>query len=215
MVQRPEMELPTSPGPVTPQQVELVAWLLNTEAPSGIEMSCIGAAAREARTLLGRDPASGEVLATDPPCKWAGALVYFVMLEQLGVCFKRSGGNKPGRGHGIRHALEVFGHVSPGDARVAEDVRNRFAHDYSLRGEGQDSRRYAVHDLPGEPFVSPIRDGHAVSLLHLAEVSEVALGQVRDAARTGDLEVHHRGGLERVVERFVMIFLDDLPERSA
>jgi hypothetical protein len=209
---RPALQLRRETGFVIADEIQVVYWLLNTEAPSGVEMTCIGAAAREARTLVGRDATSGELRDRSVASTWAGALVYLVLLEQLGSCFSPGRAGPPTRGGGIRDALEWFADVSTDDALAVKTLRDRFAHDYSLQGPHPRSRRFTVHDLSDQPLVGSIQDGYSISLVRLAEVAEKALAVVSDLVGAHDLRVHHQGGLERVVQRFTMVFINDQPK---
>jgi hypothetical protein len=200
-------ELSNRAGPVSGPELPIVQALLSTVVePNATGMTCIGAAAREARILVGRNPESGCVMEPEHQKTWAGALVYFVLLEQLGSCFKPSGSAVPTQS-ALKNALIWFADVTGSDAAVVYNLRNRFAHDYSLDSPKPGRARYIVHAQEARPFVEHVRNSdYSVSLIGLARAAEMALAKVRSLAERGQLEIHHPGGLGRVLQRFTARF---------
>lgn len=109
------------------------------------QVSSFRAALREARTLTDRDPETGErkKRRRNPPTEWSGALMYLVLLEQIGKVLrpdgrralpKRRAGKKLPKEQYIARTLRYFGEqwVAPKERGVLVALRNGFAHDFGL-----------------------------------------------------------------------------------
>ena len=160
--------------PYEPAAPEFVAWLLDTGVvwQVGDRVSTISAAIREARALTGRNPATG----VEPPgnehrATWAGALVWFIVLEQLGTCFRPSCADDRSCGDEIVCALVWFADVDWSVAIELAALRDRFAHDYSLEHPRR-SRRYRLTARTDAPLLKRHNQRPEVSLYQLAETAE-------------------------------------------
>ena len=99
-----------------------------------------------------------------------------------------------------------FGAVEHEVAAKLQDLRNRFAHDYSLEPP-KGGERFVLHGEPGPLYVR--KKGRPwVSLFTLAETAEQVVAEAKRLAVDGELGVHHIGGLDRVEARFTMQFGD-------
>jgi hypothetical protein len=83
-----------------PVPVELVMDLLDTSRIDEQRVSCMAAALREARQLVGRNQATGRHEKDMEDVSWSGALVYLIFAEQIGSCFHpiRPGVEPPEKG---------------------------------------------------------------------------------------------------------------------
>lgn len=194
---------------MTPDSIRRALWLLDTADPEPSALrSNIATAVREARQLVGRDPVTGEAPDPNPHAmSWAGALVWFVFIEQIGQCFRLVGTTTPSDSNGkMRSVLESFGGLSSDEASSVVKLRHRFAHDYSL-APPDGPRRFQLDD--GPHLVISHGDLTVVSLPMLTEVCEAVLRGLRKSVSSGRVEVAHRGGIDRVVARFTMTYYSE------
>ncbi len=90
---------------------------------------------RDARLITNRNVETGVVTfktrAPLSPANWGGAIIYLIVLELIGTCFKKvdklNSGSNP-----IYEALCCFSDLSDGEARAIESLRHSFAHNYGL-----------------------------------------------------------------------------------
>ena len=188
---------------------DFVERLLDTDFDPhvGDEVSTIAAAIREARNLTGRDDKTG--IEADPNrhrATWAGALVWFIVLEQLATCFKPADDPKPDDDHDdlIACALQWFADVRFDTAIKLDKLRNRFAHDYSLETP-DGSKRYRL-GVTG-PLLKDDNRRPRVSLYELANKAEQALSRVRELADDDNLVL--RLPIETIQRRFTMTLEED------
>jgi hypothetical protein len=90
---------------------------------------------RDARLITNRNVDTGEVTfkiqAALMPNNWAGTIVYLILLELIGTCFKKQ--NTPNSNdNAIYSALIYFSSLSQNEARAIESLRHSFAHNYGL-----------------------------------------------------------------------------------
>lgn len=138
------------------------------EGETETAVSCFRAALREARTLTQRDPDTGKVEVVDceccnhPPTDWAGALMYLVLLEQIGKVLrppnrrarpKRRAGRTVAKEQDITRALRYFGPdlTTPPERDVLVALRNGFAHDFGLTHTMGPSSRWHKFVLIASP----------------------------------------------------------------
>jgi hypothetical protein len=203
---------------MTDEDIQSALRLLDPSEPTpsgpgpdaGVSMSCVAAAVREARALVGRDPYTGE----SPPdngntLTWAGAHVWFVFFEQVGSIFQRA---EPPDGVlnesvATKRALRCFSEVSGGDIEVLVDLRNRLAHDWSLTPPSKTMQPYYHFRLDDGPdLVHSNGDERRVSLVQLAELGDEVLANLWEKIADGKVVVVHPGGIEGALQRFTMRF---------
>jgi hypothetical protein len=189
----------------------LDAHLLSDEALR----SCIAAALREARVLVGRDAASGHVIEPSHGMTWAGALMYLVYCEQIGSCFHLVGEPRSKK-EPLRTALKQFGKFADRDAVSLTSLRNRLAHDFTLAVPAKNGRAgysFVLHGSADEPVVGVFKDAVFVGLPAFAHRVETTFQlQLLTALEDGRLGCHHAGGLQGVRRRFYMgIVTPDTP----
>jgi hypothetical protein len=188
-----------------PVSADVVMELLDTHSVNESRISCIAAALRESRQLVGRNPASGRLERPNEGGTWSGALVYLIFAEQMGSCFHPiTPGKKTPKQGGLRHGLRWFGGFTKSEAHLLAELRNRLAHDFTLRGEDEDEG--TVFTLSGrsvEPVIEKLSDGFVhVGLPALAIRIEQLHLAVLLAADESRLGCHHPGGIDGVVRRF-------------
>lgn len=183
---------------------DLIA-LIDTNSPSQTgPMSCMAAALREARILVGRDPVSGRLMAPRNGMTWAGALVYLIFAEQIGSCFGPLHLRRHPRGEHLKNALNWFGGFDKGDAETLAHLRHRLAHDYTLIAPNS-ILSFALTGSSQEPVVKRLAGNIAViGLPALAIRIEHLHLRVALDADAGTLCCHHPGGIAAVNERFWM-----------
>ena len=97
--------------------------------------SCLAAAIRDARKFANRDIDSGEVTFENDaplfPNAWPTALLYLIILEQIGTCFINKQKEKV-YGNSIYKALKYFSDLPTDKAHALESLRHSFAHSYGL-----------------------------------------------------------------------------------
>lgn len=183
--------------------------LLDTYDSQEPTRSCIATAVREARALVGRDAATGKAPDdNDHEMTWAGALVWFVFLEQVGQIFSPiDPGTGPEKENEIQKSLRWFGDVDDASAKVLAELRNRFAHDYALAPPEElvsGIPRYRLDDGPDLVLIAG--DLRTVSLPQFTETCENVHAQLWEGIAKGEVAVIHPGGLERAFGRFTMTF---------
>lgn len=96
--------------------------------------SCMTRALIDARIISGRNPTTGEIsypfAAPLTPDSWGSALLYLILLEQIGACFKTK--NDSFKGNPIYKALKYFANIPDKECSAIEALRHSFAHSYSL-----------------------------------------------------------------------------------
>lgn len=193
---------------VSGPDVATVKQLLDTRLePGQVIVSSIAAAHREARNLVGRDPATGDIVAPEHGQTWAGALVYLIFCEQIGSCFSLEGEPRM-KSHDLQSALMQFADFEPHDALDLTRLRNRLAHDYTLIEPARGSRpgeAFALHGSAHEPVVRRMSAGILIGLPALAIRIERTFCPAIDSALAGHrLVCHHPGGVAGVVRRSQM-----------
>lgn len=169
------MAQPSSANPgseaIDPSDVLTVAKLLNPRlVPGQNPVSCIAAALREARTIVGRDEASGTLVNVARGVAWAGALTYLIFCEQIGSCFHLVGQRTPRKGH-LRRALAQFGGFVDADAIILVRLRNHLSHNFTIVQQpvnGKPGYSFALHGSADEPVVRDMGGVYAVGLPALA-----------------------------------------------
>jgi len=99
--------------------------------------SSLAAALRDARTIANRDVVTGKVTLENEephyPNSWASALLYFIVLDQIGTCFvNRAKKFNNYQGFEIYKALKHFSDLSDKEAYALESLRHAFSHNYGL-----------------------------------------------------------------------------------
>jgi hypothetical protein len=203
-------------------------FLLNTD--DGVtRASCFKAAVREARGLTRRDEHTGEHRdAAGDPC-WSGALMYLVVLEQLGNVLRPKGATTQTGQAGVLEALRHFAPELPVDEREAlYALRNAFAHEFGLTngppGAKNPNRWHAFALFPdGKGLVAlpavrwnglygdkstPGRT--EISLRALGDLVERIVEDVEDRAREKTLELTPNvlGGADELRDRFSFTFVN-------
>ncbi len=173
-----------------------------------VRESSFNTALREARGLTGRNPLSGRVDDASRCGCWAGALVYLVLIEQIGDAVRRRG--VPAREDFFRTALWHFpgelGESSDpaGDISALWALRACFAHSYSLVNVTK-RRIFQLDQAPDtplvtqpqtpwdgkvDPFVMSLPEHHTVvGLRRLGELGESVVQDLRDLQAAGDVEI--------------------------
>jgi hypothetical protein len=199
---------------LSPEDIADVKELLETDLPPGFLTSSIAAALREARVLVGRDPSTGTLEAdAGRRATWSGALIYLVFCEQIGSCFRWSGA-QPCRFGGLRRALVQFGEFSEGDSGALRDLRNRLAHDFTLRpiSAADSGYRLRLDGSEHEPVVARFGDEIQIRLPAFDNrIESTFVPNIHRALDEGRLECIHQGAMKEVVTRFHMVVIPPRP----
>jgi hypothetical protein len=202
--------LPAKPGSeaIDPSDVLVVAKLLDPHlVPGQNPVSCIAAALRDARTIVGRDEETGKLVSVKQGVAWAGALVYLVFCEQIGSCFHLVGQRSP-RKEPLRRALVQFGGFVDADAIILVKLRNHLSHDFTIVQHSVDNRpgySFALHGSADEPVVRDLGGIYAIGLPALAlRVETEFMTKLLVALDQGNLACHHDGGVDGVLRRFTV-----------
>lgn len=97
------------------------------------EFSCLMLALRDARSISGRDEKTGIVINTTgnfSPHKWPAALLYLIILEQLGTCLKPTSSNL--QGYPIYLTLRYFSDLAEKECKAIAALRHSFSHSFAL-----------------------------------------------------------------------------------
>lgn len=185
--------------------------LLDTTTVDPTQVSCIATALREARSLVGRDPSTGRVERPEHGVTWAGALVYLIYCEQIGSCFHPDGHqHRRRRSHEVADALIWFGGFEVAQAELLRELRNRLAHNYTLRPPHPGGPTFALHGGVREPVVRRIDQHVLVGLPALAHRIETVFNlSLMLLVDEHQLACHHRDGFGGVNSRFWMSILTD------
>ena len=121
-------------------------------------VSTLNAALRDARVTCGRDADSGKSLSEKPKALWAGTLVYFALLDQIGDTLRPALGRDIRGEASIERALRQFGPGTTLRQRQAlYALRNAFAHEFGLVNVNTRRPEYtfvfAVDDDPSAPLI--------------------------------------------------------------
>ena len=178
-------------------------------------------ALQEARRATARDTSSGQKLpdSVGKHGSWLGAVGYFVLLDQIGKCFKPRGVARV-RGSAIRQALKHFSRLGDPEIDALYALRCAFAHDYSLINvnaqEPSLTHVFAVGQgatptvvsLPATRWNGDLAapGSHCqtvVSLEAFGDLVEDVVARLRDAAARGDLEILLPEGSDELVRRYL------------
>jgi hypothetical protein len=130
---------------------------IDSERPTEF-VSTFNAALRDARVVCGRDADRGMLLATTPTALWAGTLVYFALLDQIGHTLRPVSGRTVKGESSIERVLREFAPTTTKRQREAiYALRNAFAHEFGLvninRRKPQYTHAFAVDDTVGQPLI--------------------------------------------------------------
>jgi hypothetical protein len=192
--------------PLDVQDLPKVRWLLDTHLPpEGDPISCIAAALREARQIVGRDPETSQIKDRGKGDAWSGAMMYLVFCEQIGRCFHLVGARTPRKEH-LRRALAQFGGFQDIDAQNLVTLRNHLAHNFTLveLAEGKKpGYSFALHGSADEPVVGRTGDVILVGLPALAiQIERTFLPNFIRALDENRLASHHQGGVDGVIRQY-------------
>ena len=189
--------------------LDVLMGLTDTGAVDPQRVPCIATALREARNLVGRRPSDGRLERPQHGVTWAGALVYLIYCEQIGSCFKPARhSHRRRRGKALSDALVWFAGFPIGEADDLEELRNRLAHDYTLRGDHPSARVFGLHGSSQEPVLQRVGQNILVGLPALALRIETELNlNLLLLAEHGELLCHCPNGLAGVHQRYWMAIL--------
>jgi len=97
--------------------------------------SCLTAALNEARYITARDTSTGlpdETNKHGSLGRWAGAMCYITILDQIGSCYRPAAKAKIHNGSSIEKALHYFTNLHADEIVAIYALRNAFLHDFSL-----------------------------------------------------------------------------------
>lgn len=107
-------------------------------------------ALKNARLITNRDVNKGKVSfkikAPLAPSNLGGAILYLIVLELIGVCFKRINKKKE-KGNPIYLALRNFSSLSINQSKSIEALRHSFAHSYGLININKNKKNIIVQEL--------------------------------------------------------------------
>jgi hypothetical protein len=194
--------------------------------PSGQTTSFV-ALMRDARVIAHRNADTGNPLPEEPRAGlWPGALLYLVLVEQVGSTLTRAGIPiiKEGSGHQFRTALTHFGDRTIANNQDAQfalwALRCSFAHAYvaAYKGSGnpkmnhlfeltwssdaRDNWIVSVPSLPWDGNVGNAGSPTPVNLYRVEELGEHVIHRVQAAARTNDLRLRPGVTIEDLNRRY-------------
>jgi hypothetical protein len=189
--------------------LEILMGLTDTGQVDPRRVSCIATALREARNLVGRRASDGRLENPQLGATWAGALVYLIYCEQIGSCFRPARhSHRHRRGKALSDALVWFAGFPTDEADDLNELRNRLAHDYTLRRKHARAPIFALHGGSQEPVLERVAQNVLVGLPALAPRIETQLNlDLLLLAEQGELLCHHPDGLAGVHKRFWMATL--------
>jgi len=191
---------------------------VDTENP--VRFTSFTAALRDARGITKRNPDNGE---PNPNVKhghvgsWLGALGYLVLLDHIGTCFKRKGGEElPPKTSSVVKALTYFSRLEHRKILAIYALRCAFAHEYGLSNFHADpllQHHFVVTAGSGElirfppvawnrDFENAGRDATTVDLWELGDLVESVCSNLLTIAHNDGLEIALEGGIPELQNRF-------------
>ena len=216
-------------------EAQAIEWFIfghDRDAVGWTVKSSLRAALQDARGLTRRDEHG---VPSDPLTRsWPGALLYLVMLEQVGKCVEPKGSTTPTDvKEPVQRALFHFGPpLSVPERAAVYALRNSFAHDFGLTSNPTDAKlgkphprrhRFQLSPEPGElvqlPYVAwngyygARASGGAtvVSLRELGDMVERIVASLEVSARAGELSLVPGRSPQEVVERFTLMYREPTP----
>lgn len=129
---------------------------VDPDRPSEL-VSTFNAALRDARVVCGRDANTGTLLGVTPTALWAGTLVYFALLDQIGDTLKPAFGRDVKGESSIERALRQFASSTTKRQRQAlYALRNAFAHEFGLVNINRRRPEYAFAFVVDDDIRAPL-----------------------------------------------------------
>lgn len=177
-------------------------------------------ALREARSMTGRDPQTGQKLNSSQHLSWLGNLGYMVLLDQLGTCFCRKGHREKSRFNGFKGALREFTDLEDSHIEVLYALRCCLAHDFSLIAIDRDGRpthhfrlvgghEWPLATLPNRPWEGCLAlrssdDATTVNLEKFGDQAEEIVKTIRELNDTGQIQIRLRDGWYALIQRYAV-----------
>lgn len=201
-----------------PKDKAIALHLSFSPGANGVQiLSGFAIALRDARKMTNRDLHTGEKLAGGGYSSWLGAIGYMALLDQIGGCFKPTGG-APAQGNSISQALSYFSSLSAAEIDALYALRNAFAHDYSLYNVNPkkpslthrfelDPNSPALVLLPTIPWSGdftnmPPGTATVVNLVLFGDLVEEVCQKLFSLANTNTLDVTLPGGSDELLRRY-------------
>jgi hypothetical protein len=187
--------------------------------PTGLaHHSTLRAILLEARSETGRDE-GGLVVEELKSGSWLGAVAYFILLDQVGKCFRPVGATWPDEPSGVGRALGVWTSLVTREIRALVALRNALLHDFSFWAMNEkipdyqhvfrlDRHPTRLVQPPSNPwngdFLQPQGDETIVSLRVLGDTAEGVVRRIVAEASTGGVDIVLPGGHEELFNRYQM-----------
>lgn len=191
---------------------------IDPDQPSDF-VSTFNAALRDARVVCGRDANTGTLLDLTPTALWAGTLVYFALLDQIGGTLRPARSRDIKGEPSIERALRQFAPVTTKRQRQAlYALRNAFAHEFGLininRRRPEYTFTFSVDDDVGAPLLRwpPRRWDGEVSSASTGTRTVVGLPAFGDVCETVVRSVRQQSNSVRLRSR---VDTDELQRRFA
>jgi hypothetical protein len=170
-----------------------------------------------ARNETGRDQA-GWVVEELKSGSWLGAVAYFILLDQVGKCFRPVGVPWPDERSGVGRALGVWTPLRTLEIRALVALRNALLHDFSFWSRNEEIPDYHhvfrldrdptwLVQLPPRPWngdlLQPEGDETIISLRVLGDTAEGVVHRIASEATVGG-EIVLPGGPAELVNRYQM-----------
>jgi len=205
---------------MTDKEAVLMHLTLFVDTENPVRFTSFTAALRDARGITKRNPDNGK---PDPSVNyghvgsWLGALGYLILLDHIGICFKRKSGEElPPKTSSVVKALTYFSPLEHREIQAIYALRCAFAHEYGLSnfhanpllqhhfvvtaGSGQ-LIRFPPVAWNGD-FANAGRDATTVDLWELGNLAEIVCFNLLTIAQNDGLEIALEGGVPELQNRF-------------
>lgn len=189
-------------------------------------VSTFNLALRDARVVCGRHVDTGTLLGVTPTALWAGTLVYFALLDQVGDTLRPAFGRDIKGESSIERALRQFASSTTKRQRQAlYALRNAFAHEFGLvnvkKSRPEYTFAFAVDDDIRAPLVrwgarrwdgtlssATTKTRTVVGLPAFGDLCESVVLNVRQ--HSNSVKLRSRVGLDELQRRFAVKITSDL-----
>jgi hypothetical protein len=193
--------------------------------------SCLLLALRDARLLSNRNVDTGVVDFKTPlfltPQSWPSALLYLIILEQIGFCFKPAN-TVAIQGNPIYLALNYFSSLPEKECRAIEALRHSFAHSFGLTNVFIDKKKQKtdpdkthiftlIADKDFQMIKLPLKswDGNfkikndsqytQINIWKLGDFVEKLVKKVKEEYSKGNIELVLKGGLDELKTSYTIL----------
>lgn len=177
---------------------------------------------KEARIAVSRDELTGRNKGKQVYTNWLGIVGYFIVLDQIGKCYKPKNQPLCNNSNAIKKALYHFTDLDKNEINAIAALRHCFVHDFSLINRNakhpDNTYNFRIADegyLPGRivktakhplDLDTELSEDNVtvINIIRLTELVEMIFHKVYDFYRINNLSVIIDGGADTIKEKYLI-----------